>query len=122
VSDDVWQDVRPGDLIALPNGGSGLVMVVRLGDAPCPSNAVVIVLTVTGQIEPFTKAVLADEPVLERPASAQTEDLVAALKKLPANPDPENVSMIFNSVERPLTEPGWSRLARLLACLPTFGK
>lgn len=122
VDDDIWQDIQPGDLITTPFGGQGLVIAVLPGAHPAPQNATVLVLGTGGRIEQFTKVVLADDPVLERPPPQRARDLVSALGSVPSNPDPHDVVATFASVERPISEEGWTRLSRRIEFLATYGR
>jgi len=120
--ESVWQDVFPGDLISLPRGGEGMVIAVLPGGEPALENAKVTVLTTGGRIETFTKAVLGDEPLVERPPADHSSALSAALRKLPSDPDPREVVVIFESISRPVGDEDWVRLARRLEYLATFGR
>jgi hypothetical protein len=120
-AEQIWQDIQPGDLISLPHGRTGFVVGVLPGIGPSTANATIVVLTLNG-LQEFTKAVLDDDPVLQRPPADRVPELKAALERVPSEPASEDVAAIFASVERPISDAGWARLSRRLAWLPCYGR
>jgi hypothetical protein len=72
--ESIWQDIRPGDTIALPyECPPGLVLAAEEGLGW-------VLVLVAGRLVRFGKHVLSDDPVLVRPESAEADELVANLR------------------------------------------
>jgi hypothetical protein len=72
--ESIWQDIRPGDTIALPyEYPPGLVLAAEEGPGW-------VLVLVGGRLVRFGRHVLTDDPVLVRPELAEADELIANLR------------------------------------------